>query len=313
MTLITQLRISMYESALSLNSYPNIYGAKYSGIIDRGAYTKPSDHLLCKFKKSVKVKTVLPKFEPFKVNGFGKLLKSENILQKQHFNSCAIVSSSGALLGSNMGQEIDSHDFVVRFNNAPTESYEQDVGTKTSLRIVNSQVVAHPVYEFLVSSMFENVSLLVWDPSNYTAALETWYNNPDIDFFNDFFEKRRTCPYQDMHLLHPRTLWRLWDFIQGHSPVNIHPNPPSSGFLGLLLMLEHCNIVKMYEYVPSTRVTSRCHYYDNIEEIGCTTGEWHPLAAEKLLALAMSIASDEEVFEKGFLKIKGFNKLDCKS
>jgi hypothetical protein len=31
----------------------------------------------------------------------------------------------------------------------------------------------------------------------------------------------------------------------------------------------------------------RCHYYDDEENIGCTLGDWHPLAAEKLLALKM--------------------------
>lgn len=34
----------------------------------------------------------------------------------------------------------DSHDIVMRFNHAPTEGYQNDVGNKTSIRIVNSQV-----------------------------------------------------------------------------------------------------------------------------------------------------------------------------
>lgn len=33
----------------------------------------------------------------------------------------------------------DSHDIVMRFNHAPTEGFESDVGSKTSIRIVNSQ------------------------------------------------------------------------------------------------------------------------------------------------------------------------------
>lgn len=35
---------------------------------------------------------------------------------------------------------LDLHDVVMRFNHAPTAGYEADVGTKTTIRVVNSQV-----------------------------------------------------------------------------------------------------------------------------------------------------------------------------
>ena len=54
-----------------------------------------------------------------------------------------------------------------------------------------------------------------------------------------------------------------------------------SGFLGLILAVLHCAKVHVYEFVPSMRLTKRCHYYDEQQNLGCTIGDWHPLAAEK--------------------------------
>lgn len=41
---------------------------------------------------------------------------------------CALVSSSGALLGSGLGPRIDAHHLVMRLNNAPVAGFEKDVG-----------------------------------------------------------------------------------------------------------------------------------------------------------------------------------------
>ena len=53
--------------------------------------------------------------------------------------TCAVVGSSGALLHDRLGAEIDSHDVVVRFNDAPTDGYEPIVGGKSSIRLLNTK------------------------------------------------------------------------------------------------------------------------------------------------------------------------------
>ena len=54
----------------------------------------------------------------------------------------AIVGSSGILLNTEFGQEIDDHDVVVRFNVAKTDGYEKHVGSRTDIRVMNGHTWA---------------------------------------------------------------------------------------------------------------------------------------------------------------------------
>lgn len=54
----------------------------------------------------------------------------------------------------------------------------------------------------------------------------------------------------------------------------------------------------------------RCHYYDEEDNLGCTLGDWHPLAAEKLTALSLNVGPELEVFKEGFITIPGFSSCD---
>eukprot|EP00057_Strongylocentrotus_purpuratus_P021115 XP_011675589.1 PREDICTED: alpha-N-acetyl-neuraminyl-2,3-beta-galactosyl-1,3-N-acetyl-galactosaminide alpha-2,6-sialyltransferase [Strongylocentrotus purpuratus] len=51
-------------------------------------------------------------------------------------SSCAVVSSSGHLLNTSSGAEIDATECVFRMNNAPVRGFKNDVGTRTTLRSI---------------------------------------------------------------------------------------------------------------------------------------------------------------------------------
>lgn len=76
-------------------------------------------------------------------NGTGPAIDADRLptkaeLRKEvRYKSCVAVGNSGALFGQALGKFIDSHDVVVRFNQAPTLTYEEHVGRVTSMRVLN--------------------------------------------------------------------------------------------------------------------------------------------------------------------------------
>ncbi|XP_078621377.1 CMP-N-acetylneuraminate-poly-alpha-2,8-sialyltransferase-like [Branchiostoma floridae x Branchiostoma japonicum] len=59
----------------------------------------------------------------------------------RHYQTCAVVGNSGILTDSLCGVEIDAHDYVIRFGVGPTVGYEDDVGTKKNVTILNRDIL----------------------------------------------------------------------------------------------------------------------------------------------------------------------------
>ncbi|XP_025016649.1 beta-galactoside alpha-2,6-sialyltransferase 2-like [Tetranychus urticae] len=282
------------------NSY-NRYNITYQ----RSIPTYPSVTRLC----TVPFVTIDSSLEPFTSNGFAPILPKIPVINflKERFpihETCALVANSGSLSGSMKGTEIDSHDIIIRFNDAPTVGYEVDVGKKTSIRILNSQVVSRRSFN-LSDPLYSSAVNLVWDPSSFQVDLKHWYSSPDHNFFPNYQIARKLTPNIPFYIIHPRVAWDLWKQLQTSKPHRINRTPPSSGFIGLLLALRLCSYVYAYEYIPSIRITEKCHYYDNTSGLGCTFGDWHPLATEKLYALHLNTASDYDLAINGRMRTRG--------
>lgn len=87
---------------------------------------------------------------------------------RMHCRSCALVTSSGHMTGSDRGAEIDRKECVIRMNDAPTKGYQSDVGQRTSLRVVahsSMQRVLRNPLELLNSS--QDTYFVFWGPGNY--------------------------------------------------------------------------------------------------------------------------------------------------
>uniref|UniRef100_A0A8C3H8Q4 Beta-galactoside alpha-2,6-sialyltransferase 2 n=1 Tax=Chrysemys picta bellii TaxID=8478 RepID=A0A8C3H8Q4_CHRPI len=255
----------------------NKHGVRFKGKRRNSRLT--GDQLICELKDRVHVKTIDGKEDPFSALGWEKHVPQIPLgkLYPHGFGSCAVVMSAGAILNSSLGDEIDSHDAVLRFNSAPTRGYEKDVGNKTTMRIINSQ----------------------------------WYKKPDYNLFTPYVQHRRRNPNQPFYILHPKFIWQLWDIIQENTKEKIQPNPPSSGFIGILIMMSMCNEVHVYEYIPSVRQTDLCHYHELYYDAACTLGAYHPLLYEKLLVQRMNKGLQDDLYRKGKVILPGFRSVKC--
>lgn len=125
----------IWRNYLNMNKYKVSYkgpgpGVKFS-----------AEALHCHLRDHVNVSMVEATDFPFNTSEWEGFLPKENIRTKAGpWGRCAVVSSAGSLKSSQLGREIDDHDAVLRFNGAPTASFQQDVGTKTTIRLMNSQV-----------------------------------------------------------------------------------------------------------------------------------------------------------------------------
>ncbi|XP_049713256.1 beta-galactoside alpha-2,6-sialyltransferase 2 isoform X1 [Elephas maximus indicus] len=269
--------------------------------------------LLCELRRRVRVQTLDGKEAPFSALGWDKHVPAVPLsrLYPRGLRSCAVVMSAGAILNSSLGKEIDSHDAVLRFNSAPTRGYEKDVGNKTTMRIINSQILTNPNHHFIDSSLYKDVVLVAWDPAPYSANLNLWYKKPDYNLFTPYIQHRQRNPNQPFYILHPKFIWQLWDIIQENTKEKIQPNPPSSGFIGILIMMSMCREVHVYEYIPSIRQTELCHYHELYYDAACTLGAYHPLLYEKLLVQRMNTGVQEDLHRKGKVTLPGLWAVSC--
>ena len=119
---------------------------------------------------------------------------SPNIFVSQNI---AIIGNSSSILKKKNGSKIDSYDDVIRFNNSKTRTFEDNVGKKTTIRVINNVTFecikpglgwedSKNDYNFVLS--LNNIKIVTISPYTIRKDIKNKNMKNNNDYF--FLEKR---------------------------------------------------------------------------------------------------------------------------
>nr|XP_033799429.1 CMP-N-acetylneuraminate-beta-galactosamide-alpha-2,3-sialyltransferase 2 [Geotrypetes seraphini]XP_033799430.1 CMP-N-acetylneuraminate-beta-galactosamide-alpha-2,3-sialyltransferase 2 [Geotrypetes seraphini] len=162
---------------------------------------------------------------------------------------CAVVGNSGNLRGSGYGKDIDEHDFIMRMNQAPTVSYEADVGSWTTHHFMYPESAKNlPANVSFVLVPFKTMDLL-WITSALSKGQIRFTYAPVKAFLR--VDKDKVQIYNPAFFKYIHDRW-----------TEHHGRYPSTGMLVLFFALHVCDEVNVYGFGADSRGNWH-HYWEN--------------------------------------------------
>uniref|UniRef100_A0A8C6DHW0 Alpha-N-acetylgalactosaminide alpha-2,6-sialyltransferase 5 n=1 Tax=Moschus moschiferus TaxID=68415 RepID=A0A8C6DHW0_MOSMO len=192
---------------------------------------------------------------------------------KMHCRDCALVTSSGQLLRSRQGAQIDQTECVIRMNDAPTRGYGRDVGNRTSLR-----VIAHSSIQRILRNRHDllNVSqgtvFIFWGPSSYMRrdGKGQVYNN--LQLLSQVLPRLKAFMITRHKMLQFDELFKR----ETGKDRKISNTWLSTGWFTMTIALELCDRINVYGMVPPdfcrdpNHLSVPYHYYEPFGPDECT-------------------------------------------
>ncbi|XLU92166.1 hypothetical protein S245_006518 [Arachis hypogaea] len=181
------------------------------------------------------------------------------------YGSCAVVGNSGILLKSDYGRLIDSHDAVIRLNNARVNNFENKVGKKTTISFVNSNIVhlcarrvgcyCHPYGPHIPIVMYicQAVHFLDFTVCNASHKAPLLVTDPRFDVLC-----ARIVKYYSLKRFVEESGKILDEWGSAHDGALFHY---SSGLQAVMLALGICDKVSIFGFGKSA--SAKHHYHTN--------------------------------------------------
>ncbi|XP_078694712.1 CMP-N-acetylneuraminate-poly-alpha-2,8-sialyltransferase-like isoform X2 [Branchiostoma floridae x Branchiostoma belcheri] len=178
-----------------------------------------------------------------------------------HYNTCAVVGNGGVLLGSRCGAEIDSMDYVIRIDLPVLRGFEEDVGGRTNMTILNLKTPRR----LAESSHFENRSLDV-----YESRLQ---DVKDSVLLGDYRARRKIMETLPVYKLPFSVVITENKLRKGVMPLaskiagRSMKKTPTIGLVSVLMMTSFCDHAYIYGFFPffkdKNNVAVPYHYFPN--------------------------------------------------
>uniref|UniRef100_A0A3Q3KMG7 Alpha-N-acetylgalactosaminide alpha-2,6-sialyltransferase 6 n=1 Tax=Mastacembelus armatus TaxID=205130 RepID=A0A3Q3KMG7_9TELE len=184
---------------------------------------------------------------------------------RMHCRTCSLVTSSGQLTGSKRGEEIDRSECVIRMNDAPSIGYQQDVGWRTSLR-----VIAHSSLQRVLQSRQElfNVSqdtvFIFWGPSSCMRRDGKGHVYNNLRLLNQLLPKLK------IYIISWLKMMKFDELFKKETGIDRKTSNSwlSTGWFTMAIALELCDRINVYGMVPpdfcrsSSQPSVPYHYYE---------------------------------------------------
>ncbi|XP_032425984.1 alpha-N-acetyl-neuraminyl-2,3-beta-galactosyl-1,3-N-acetyl-galactosaminide alpha-2,6-sialyltransferase [Xiphophorus hellerii] len=195
-----------------------------------------------------------------------------------HCSHCAVVSSSGQMLGAGAGDEIDRSGCVIRMNNAPTRGYEKDVGTRTTFRVVSHTsvplLVENKQYYFKQSA---DTTYVFWGPKRNMRQ------DGEGIIFNVLLKLAVKYPKLNMYVMTQDKIEYCDSVFQNETGKDRMKTGAflSTGFFTMILAMDMCDRISVYGMIDDN-YCSRAnhsdvpyHYYEQKRISECRMYTYH--------------------------------------
>ncbi|KAI3683604.1 hypothetical protein L1987_84112 [Smallanthus sonchifolius] len=201
----------------------------------------------------------------FQPDVMSDLVNIANVDRGLKYKTCAVVGNSGILLKTDFGSLIDSHEFVIRLNNARIRGFETNVGSKTSLSFVNSNILhlcarrescfCHPYGEKVAIMMYmcQMSHFLDYVVCNMSHKAPLLVTDPRFDILC-----ARIVKYYSASRFVKQTGKPLEEWAGSHDGSSFHY---SSGMQAVMLALGICEKVSIFGFGKLD--SAKHHYHTN--------------------------------------------------